>query len=97
MRGFVSGWIGRCLLTLSVGLAFAYDAFGSYFFGNNTVPGLTLTTDQPMKKEQVDELERRIKEGHEGLTNSQRLMILTNGLKPADIDKMDPFDLEHYF
>lgn len=68
-----------------IGLAFAYEAFGSYFFGNNTVPGLTLTTDQPMKKEQVDDLERRLREGHEGLTNSQRLMILTNGLKPAQV------------
>ena len=68
-----------------IGLAFAYEAFGSYFFGNNTVPGLTLTTDQPMKKEQVDELERRIREGHEGLTNSQRLMILTSGLKPVQV------------
>lgn len=68
-----------------IGLAFAYEQFGAYFFGNNTVPGLTLTTDQPMKKEQVDELERRIREGHEGLTNSQRLMILTSGLKPAQV------------
>ncbi len=68
-----------------IGLGFAYEAFGSYFFGNNTVPGLMLTTDAPMKKEKVDELERRIREGHEGLTNSQRLMILTDGLKPDTV------------
>lgn len=69
----------------SIGLGFAYDSFGSYFFGNNATPGFMLTTNQTLKKEYVDDLERKIKEGHEGLSNSQRLMILTAGLKPERI------------
>ena len=85
------GWDGLKGLSVignvreTIGLGFAYEAFGSYFFGNNTIPGLTLTTDQPMKEEPVKELERRIRENHEGLSNSQRLMILTHGLKPMTV------------
>ena len=68
-----------------IGLEAAYQEFSGRFFSNGAQPGFVLTTDKTISKEQTDELERRWKEGHQGLTNANRLAILTGGLRPEKI------------
>lgn len=87
VKGFsLSGGMGADALSLAhqiIGLAIALDTNASKFFANGSRLGTILESEKSLQPEYRAELEKRLKEKHEGPTNAHRSIILENGLKAA--------------
>ena len=79
-----NGIAGRMIAKLgyeSFGLLLAVERFGSSFFGNGAVFSGTIAMPpgKSMTVEQYQEYIKRIKEQHTGPSNTNKLLVLTNG------------------
>lgn len=57
------------------------EQFNKDFFRMSAQPSMILTTEQKVKQDQLDNLQKRIKDRYEGYKNSHKTLILTGGLK----------------
>jgi len=65
----------------AVALNLAYEEYAARFFGDGAKPPLALEHPEKMSKEAQDRLRMAWETRHQGLTNSQRVAILEEGLK----------------
>jgi HK97 family phage portal protein len=65
----------------SIGLAFAEEEYRSRFFSNNASPGGVLQHPGRLGKEAADNLRRQWEQAHGGLSNSQRVAVLEEGIQ----------------
>lgn len=68
-----------------VGLALATEEYGARFFGNGARPGGVLEHPQKLSDSARENLKKSIQDNYGGLRNSQRLMILEEGMKYSAI------------
>ena len=64
----------------SVGLDLATRSFGGRFFGNDSRPGGILTHPGKLSDDGAKKLKARWEQAHRGLTNSQRVAVLEEGV-----------------
>lgn len=64
----------------SVGLDLATRQFGGRFFGNDSRPGGILTHPGKLSPDGAKNLKKRWEEAHRGLSNSQRVAVLEEGV-----------------
>jgi HK97 family phage portal protein len=64
----------------SVGLDLATRQYGGRFFGNDSRPGGVLTHPGKLSPEGAKNLKKRWEEAHRGLSNSQRVAVLEEGV-----------------
>ncbi len=65
----------------AIGLGLAEEEFGARFFGNGTNLGGTVSTDKTLSDTAYKHLKESIAEKYSGLSKSQLVMILEEGLK----------------
>ena len=65
----------------AIGLAAATAKYGAKFFGNGAAPGGVLSTDKSLSIEARRRLKTSWDEAHQGLSNSQRVAVLEEGMK----------------
>jgi HK97 family phage portal protein len=79
-----NGLIGFSPIALAknaIGMAIAAEEFGSTFFGGGATPGGLLEVPGELKEEKMDDLRQTWEAIHGGTHNSNRMAILTDGLK----------------
>ena len=64
----------------SVGLDLATRQYGARFFGNDSRPGGILSTPGKLSDDSAKKMKDRWESAHRGLTNSQRIAVLEEGL-----------------
>jgi len=69
----------------SLGLGMALETFGALYFGQGTHPGLVVSHPNKLSPETRGNLESALNTQYSGLGNSNRLMLLDDGLKPEKI------------
>jgi HK97 family phage portal protein len=65
----------------AIGLSLATEEFGARFFGNGAHPGGIVEYPGKMSDEAYRRYKEEVRDAHEGLSNSHRLMVLEEGLK----------------
>lgn len=75
----------------SFGLTSSVEGFGQSYFGNGITQSGILTFDDDPDEDALEEIRKDIHSRHSGITNSHKLMILTNGAKftPTSIPPED--------
>jgi HK97 family phage portal protein len=79
----IQGYSPLTVLRHALGLAIATEEFGARFFGNGSRPGGVITRPKEAPKWSPDaksSFKRSWEEAHAGLTNSQRVAILEEGM-----------------
>lgn len=80
-------WDGLSALELvkhgreAIGLAMALEETQARLHGNGARPGGTLTSPNPLTKEQIDRMKASFDAGYGGLDNAFKTLLLDNGLK----------------
>jgi HK97 family phage portal protein len=69
----------------SIGLSLAAQQYGGKVFAGGGTARQALVSDQPLRKEQLDDYRRAWQESYGGLTNAHRVAVLGSGLKPHQI------------
>lgn len=79
-----------------LGLTLAAEEFGARFFGNGSMSGGILQTDQRLQPAQADALKRAWESKHKGLPNAHEIAVLDSGAKfqPMTIPPNDAQFLE---
>jgi HK97 family phage portal protein len=84
IRGWgTDAWYGKSPITLareSIALATATEEYGARFFGNDSRPGGILTHPGKLSPEAAKKLKTGWEDAHRGLTNSQRVAVLEEGI-----------------
>jgi len=75
------GYSPIALAKNAIGMAIAAEEFGSTFFGSGATPGGLLEVPGELKDEKMDGLRQTWEAIHGGTHNSNRMAILTDGLK----------------
>lgn len=65
----------------AIGLAKALEAYGSRFFANDARPGIIAEIPGRVSEPAAERLKKSIEEGHQGLGNKHRVMVLEEGAK----------------
>jgi len=65
----------------SIGVAMAAEEFAARFYGQGTVLGGAVQTDQELSDEAFKRLEVQLEQKYKGLSNAHRIAILEQGLK----------------
>lgn len=85
VRGWgTEAWLGKSPIALAreaIGLALATEEYGARFFGNDSRPGGILTHPGKLSPEAARKLKTQWEEAHRGLTNSQRVAVLEEGIQ----------------
>lgn len=69
----------------AIAIALAGEEYAGRFWANNARPGGVIEVDGRMDDDAYEEFRRRWRAGHEGLTRSQLVGILTGGAKWKDV------------
>lgn len=80
----------------AIGLGLGQRKYNAKFFGGGARPGVVLEAPGMVKPEHREELRRSFERMHQGIENSHRVAILTNGLKlhPFTVNAKDSQLLE---
>jgi len=94
-----NGLIGYSVLSFmrdSIGLGLAQEDFESKFYSNGAHPGGVLESDQPIGDETIEQLKNQFMASYGGVTNSQKMLVLQQGLKfkPLTLPQKDAQALE---
>lgn len=85
VRGWATeAWVGKSRIAAAreaIGLALATEEFGGRFFGNDSRPGGILRHPGKLSQDAAAKLKTRWEEAHRGLTNSQRVAVLEEGIE----------------
>lgn len=65
----------------AIGMALATEEFGANFFGQGANPSGIIEYPGKLKDQALQEYKKSVREAHEGLSKSHRLMVLEEGLK----------------
>lgn len=68
-------------LTLPVAIEASSEEWNYKFFKNSARPDAALSTDQKLTKEQLDRLDKKLRDKYRGNANSHKTLILQKGLK----------------
>lgn len=69
------------LMTQAIGLSLSAEEFAARFFGEGSLPGGYISTDQPLTQAQAEQLSQAWEANHKGPANAHRVAVLGKGTK----------------
>jgi HK97 family phage portal protein len=93
MPGDLSGISPVTAARESIGLSIASTEYGAAFFGNGAVPGTVVEVPGQLSEQGIKQLKNAWNEKHQGVGNSHKLAVVTEGAKFSKIT-VDPDDAQ---